>query len=393
MTSLALPAAGVVELPRLEQNFVDGLDHWERFLRRKPDPERKEATAVLELAPKGTPCPNGNVFQPSCKRRNCRVCGGRWGRDVYTVIRFNLEAFGKPVTVIAITPPGKERLPWDRDRCRRLKLHGEHVDCEGGKGCRVQDRALREWSETLTWRAAKLRKAAYQAIRRSGLTGGPPRWLERTYEPQRRGAAHLHIVLPYGSFQEKRLARAYVQQLKRLAPEYDFGNVDGKLKAWQGREAARYLASYLTGRNSKKGKSTMRANIADPNLPSSLFWVSPLLTRETLVTMRSLRRARHVWAARRDPLVPMPKWSGPLDAVKGAAAFWRVYHSKDSRAGPGEAALVSALELARRIERDLRELFLAGNWGAWYLQREEAREFATRLADHLLPPVEAAAAC
>jgi len=383
MTALELPEA-VQIAPSLEQLTGDGRANWERYLARKPDPEKKNATAVLELAPKGTPCPNGNVYHPSCKKRSCRVCGGRWARDAYTVIRFNLEAWGRPVTVIAITPPGQDRLPWDRDRCRRLRLHG-HGDvgkCEGGKGCRVQERALREWSETLTWRAAKLRKAAYQAV--SGMKGGPPRWLERTYEPQRRGAAHLHIVIPYGTFAEKRVAQAYVKELKRLAPNYDFGNVDGKLKEWSGRDAAKYLSSYLTGRNSKKGKSTMRANIGDPNLPSSLFWVSPKLSRETLVTMRSLRRARHLWAARRDSTVPLPQWSGPLDAVKGVAAFIRVYERRAGKDASDDADIDAALEVAVRIERDMRELEKK-DWYAWHRQRDHVREFAHNLVAILLP--------
>lgn len=387
MSALEQPLRPVV--PDLAELTAYGRSNWERYLARKPDPNERKATAVLELPPKGTPCPNGNVYHPSCKKRGCRVCGGPWARDAYTVIRFNLESWGRPVTVIAITPPGQDRLPWDRDRCLRLGLHGHRAKCEGGKGCRVQDRALREWSETLTWRAGKLRKAAYQAIRNSGMTEPPPAWLERTYEPQRRGAAHLHIVIPYGTFSEKRVAQAYVRELKRLAPHYDFGNVDGKLKAWSGGEAAKYLAAYLTGRNSKKGKSTMRANIADPNLPSSLFWVSPRLSKETLVTMRSLRRARHLWAARRDAAVPLPRWSGAVDAVKAVAAFVRVYQRR-SKDVPDDTDIAAALEIARRVDRDLRELEQR-DWASWYRQREHVREFAAHLVSVLLPAPAAAA--
>lgn len=356
----------------LAYQHAPGLDDYRRAQSRKPTDSQ-----VVEVAPKGTPCPNGNVWNPSCKKRSCRVCGGRWARDVYTVLRSALEEFGGPVTVIAITPPGADRLPWDEEHCKHRGPH-KHA---GKRGCRVQQRELREWSETLTWRAQKLRKAAYQALKRAGGDLQPPLWLTRGWEPQRRGAGHLHVVLPYGTFAEKRAAQEYAKTLARLAPNYDFGHVDKHLKAWTGADAARYLASYLTGRSSKKGKQTIRQNISDPNLPSSLVWVTPKLTRRTMVTMRSLRRARHLWACRRDPQAEPPRWTSATDAVRACAAFRRIYLKEPTEDGHD---LEAAFPLAQEVDRELRRLDREGYVLDWLAQREHVREFAASLASTLL---------
>jgi hypothetical protein len=155
---------------------------------------------------------------------------------------------------------------------------------------------------------------------------------ERVWEPQKRGAPHLHLVVPFGTPDERASAQRFAEELARLAPEYDFGHVDtGKksgsdgerrLRALTGAEAARYLAHYLTGRSSKK--ASIRENIADYRLPQSLIWLSPKLTRETFVTMRTLRRARHLWAAL-DGICDMPRWQDWAEQVKVNAVYARMY--------------------------------------------------------------------
>src|SRR5581483_9145233 len=97
--------------------------------------------------------------------------------------------------------------------------------------------------------------------------------LERVWEPQKRGAPHLHLVVPYGTPRERKVAQIFRAELARLAPKYGFGHVQGKLAPISGEDAARYLASYLTGRRRKK--SSIRENIADPRLPKSLLWETP----------------------------------------------------------------------------------------------------------------------
>lgn len=245
-------------------------------------------------------CPNATILRPSCKRRDCPFCGYRWVRSWKTSLRLNLEAYGGAVALVSITAPGEDRLPWDRERCR----HREGTRCSGKRGCRVQDRALREWAETLVWRWAKLRQAARAAVIRAGHE--PPLLLERTWEPQKRGVPHLHLVLGYGLPRERRAAQAFADELARLAPAYDFGHVDrGKreqdgtrrLQAITGSDAARYLSGYLLGRSKRKG--SIRENLADPHLPRALLWLTPKLTAITKVTIRRLRYAYWTLAAMR----------------------------------------------------------------------------------------------
>lgn len=302
-------------------------------------------------APALGPCPHRNLWRSACKKRVCPICGVRWARNWFQAMVANLTAYGGPVVLVSLTAPGAEQLPWDLEHCKGRRPH----ECTGKDGCRVQQRAAREWADTCTWRYAKLRQAArIAAIRAMVELHGvkfAPTLLERVWEPQKRGVPHLHLIVGYRSQLEKDAAHLFVRELKRLACDYGFGFVDARGKKQRngvklrgvvverhGVEvrpiapelAARYLSSYLTGRNSKK-KNTIRENIADPVMPRSLIWLTPKLTRRTFVTMRLLRRARHLWAAAKG-VCDAPKWAGMVEVVKVAACFRRVY----GRAGPLE---------------------------------------------------------
>ena len=286
-------------------------------------------------------CPNGTIWKPSCKRRSCLFCGPRWARDWRRVLAVNLEATGGAVATIAITGPGAERLPWDEHYCRVVRGRGPHKH-SGPRGCRVQERAVREWAETLSYRWRLLRQAARIATKRE-LGEAPPWVLARVWEPQKRGVPHLHLVVPYETWREKRAADCFRRHIARLAREYDFGGVQGKLAPIEGKEAARYVANYLAGRTAKK--SSIRDNISDPNLPRSLLWLTPRLTRETFVTMRTLRRARHVWAWA-DGRCELPVFATWEEGLRVAVAFRSVY---PKRAGPVPAGFDGGtkLELAK----------------------------------------------
>lgn len=300
-------------------------------------------------------CPNGTVWKPSCKRRSCPFCGPRWARDWGRVLAQNLDHLGGPVATIAITGPGKDRLPWDEEWCAARRVGPRHVH-SGRRGCRAQQAPVRRWCETLSYRWQLLRQAARLATKRE-LGYAPPWVVARVWEPQRRGVPHLHLVVPYGSLAERQAADVFRNHLARLARSYDFGAVQGKLAPIEGREAARYIASYLTGRTAKK--SSIRENIAHPNLPRSLLWLTPRLTRETLVTMRTLRRARHLWFALEGGCEP-PVFITWEDALRTSVAFRRVY---PQRAGPlGELDVDQALAEAKiaddyEVRKRLRPLF------------------------------------
>jgi hypothetical protein len=351
-----------------------------------------------------------------CKRRYCPICGVVWARDWHRVNEVNLEHYGGAVVMVTITAPGEERLPWDEAHCAHRRKHKHR----GPTGCRVQQRAAREWADTLPWRWAKLRSAARLATRRAardpltGELGQAPSLLERAYEPQKRGVPHLHVVLGYGTDAEKDAAHLFVGELKRLVGEYDFGFADGRgkrqrghsrpvverhgvqLRPMSGADAARYLANYITGRNPRK-KASIRENIGDPTMPRSLIWLTPALTSPstaerielmrtrlgvphgTGVTIRWLRKARHVYAAMR-LLCPAPTWKSTSDAVLAVAAYLQAYEKRP----PGD--LRPALELARSHDRHVRAHF------RWADYLDQLTGFAFELAGACLPAVETAAA-
>lgn len=366
-------------------------------------------------------CPNGNVIRPVCHRRDCEVCGPRWAADQWRVMSENLRHYGGSVTMVAITPPGIERLPW---ACRRSHKHS------GPRGCRVQKRAARDWCDTFTLRLGHARRAGNAYVRRHLCTCGHtrrshsedgcaccgcerfagfvPNLLERVSEPQLRGVPHAHFCFGVETELERRAVRLWVAWLRAeercscgrtrrwheaggqcdVVPEqrsptygwtrarqYDFGFVDGHLQAVAPEDAARYLASYLTGRS--KHKPSIRQNIIDPaitywavresaargsidqprprrySLP--LVWVSPRLSSlkrgGTGVTMRALRCTRQLFSVLRgtyqdDQGNTQPKW---MHEVRSALEIALVYRRTRRRARKDDketdlavAALVSS---------------------------------------------------
>lgn len=401
----------------------------------------------------------------TCKRRACPRCGPNWAKDWYRVGSHNLEHYcaealdeSGAVVMLTVTAPGEELLPWDEEHCAHRKPHRHR----GPSGCRVQPEKALQWSESLTWRWSKLRGAARLATRRDlkdGFGLGPgPTILLRAYEPQKRGVPHLHIVLGYRTAAERDAAHVFVGHVKRLVADYEFGFADARgkdrthggrgvverhgveLRPMSGETAARYLSNYLTGRNSKK-KNTIRENIADPTMPTSLIWLSPVLTSvwdETLsvdeledeiaaaelvaeqtgdsngdyaelqlrrqrslrarlwiqrlrerigivngtgITMRMLRRARH-FAASLEKRCPPPRWHDTSDAVRTLAVFAQAFRKR----GP-PADLAPALQLARETDRKAKRA------RKWIEYEPEITRFAASLVNRCLPPLEVAATC
>jgi hypothetical protein len=257
----------------------------------------------------------------------------------------------QPVTIITVTGPGADRLPWDEDHCAHRRKHRHR----GHLGCRVQERAAREWADTLTYRWKLLRDAARLATRRASIE--PPLILERVWELQKRGVAHAHLIVPYGDVVERQAAQHFADELARLAPAHDFGFVDTRLRAFTATEAAKYLAAYLVGASTKRKASIVELAAAERErrrrpglggrLPAMPLWVSFRLTRATGVTMRSLRRARHLWACSRDFDVPRPNWTGLAEVIAAAHTFRVVY-----RRGPPVPDVAERLAIAREFDRD-----------------------------------------
>jgi hypothetical protein len=120
------------------------------------------------------------------------------------------------------------------------------------------------------------------------------------WEKQKRGLAHLHGVLSVESPAHVRWAEAYITALRQMAPRYGFGFVDGWHKVgrrfWPGVRAAAYLSSYFAGERGRKMAIT--EDVLAGDLPRLVVFIGRDLTQQTGCTMRNLRNARRLWAAR-----------------------------------------------------------------------------------------------
>lgn len=96
-----------------------------------------------------------------------------------------------------------------------------------------------------------------------------------------------------GTATERYCSQMYVNALVSLARKYGFGHVDRKLQRKTGEHAARYLGKYLTGGKNDTFVASETATRRD--VPGNLSWVNPRLTRETNVTMASLRERRRCY--------------------------------------------------------------------------------------------------
>jgi hypothetical protein len=240
-----------------------------------------------------------------CKKRTCSKCGLIWAKDWRVVLFTNLKHLGGFVMLSAVTPPGQDALPWDEAYCAQL---GPHSHNPKRLGCRVDPDALAQWSHDVSKRWKRLHNAARNAVKRKHGRCLP--LLMRAWEPQARGAAHVHPVFSVPTPTDVRLAAAYFEELARLAPRHGFGFVGQKRGVSQqvmaAERAAAYLSSYfVTG---KAEKAMLSENARNPNLPRLLIWLTPTLTRQTGMTMRGRRRCRQLWAVRMG-LLPPPSWS------------------------------------------------------------------------------------
>jgi len=216
-------------------------------------------------------------------------------------MRINLEHYiGERgfVVLVTVTAPGKSQLPWS---CGKDHVHA------GPRGCKVKDDAADLWSSDCSLRLRKLRDAARIAVDRAGLPVATL-WLDRVWEPQKRGVPHAHIVCGANTPSEYAAAMRFHKEVKRLAPDYGFGTRVDVTQKMSASNAARYLTGYLMGRTRKKG--SVRDNLGDPRMPRLLVYVARALTSETKVTMRRLRYARWYFAALRRQCFQFPKLYG-----------------------------------------------------------------------------------
>ena len=230
----------------------------------------------------------------SCKRRSCSGYVNLWMGDQSARLLENLWAYRGQVAMVTITPPGADRLPWDRDAC----THGPDVKCSGTIGCKVSAWHARDFNESAMRRWSALWASVRVDCHRK-FGPGVVQLLAYGIEPQQRGVIHLHICLGAGSKRERNCLRYAARLLARRAGNHGWGKVDDRPAFKQLRNAgsaAAYLSKYLTKQDHAKG---VRALLMDGHAPARCFYVSPRLSTVTRATMRNLRGRRYVWARTR----------------------------------------------------------------------------------------------
>lgn len=189
-----------------------------------------------------------------------------------------------PVAVVTVTAPG-----WDEyDPVHGLPQHetSEH----------------KRWNCTAAIRWSRLDRRVKSQLRREGHR---VELLARVAQRQKRGLDHLHLVLGLQDYAAVASTQRYVALLKESGAEYGFGFIDdpwrkrGQFKhsmvIGHGLVAAAYLTKYLTD-GGESSQLVQLVNSADASWRA--LWVSPNLTRRSLVTCRRLRRVRHAWWVR-----------------------------------------------------------------------------------------------
>lgn len=228
-----------------------------------------------------SPCPHPRPGGHRCKSRRCPSCGVLWAGDTRKRLLVNVAHYGGNVALLTITGPGAAVLP---DREAKIRWNG---------------------TAPARWRA--LHRAASQTARRRH---GRLTVLAWTWEYQRRGVLHKHIVCGLDSAREQAAAHTYALELERLGGSYGFGFVSdsGRGPTWRRRglqqiaaeRASRYVAKYLSPLDST-GKPSMSETVTHVDVPPLVAYVSRALTLQTGCTMRFLRHVRFCWVLGIDP--------------------------------------------------------------------------------------------
>ena len=187
--------------------------------------------------------------------------------------------------MLTVTAPGGDVLPWDTSKC----LHGINERCSGRRGCVLDEEALTRWRVDLEDRWKRYTMAARARVRRELKDKAATVMLAGAWELQKRGAPHVHIVVPAG-----RVGQAFADALALLAAQYGFGFVDTRLKTVHALAAANYLSKYLTAGERKHHRPTR--SVYASNLPKRIAWVNRRLTQKSFATMRMCRLIRKRWA-------------------------------------------------------------------------------------------------
>lgn len=253
------------------------------------------------------------VWEVPCGSRYCGVCGLRWQGDQRVQAVAASEHLGGTVGLLTVTGPGGAYFAAAAAR-------------EGGDTriavARWNRQARRAWRRFHLWASRPLRAWAREHA---------PGWrvLFRSWEFQKRGVLHLHLVVPYGTPEERRVTDLYVENLHLGAREHGFGYVMGgdtarrprwdrvpRVKPADGPAAARYVCKYVAATGA--GKEGMVHVAKRTATRGSVLYISTTLTSVSGINMTKLRNRRRIWARYRDGDGEVPDWDAArlCDAVQ-----------------------------------------------------------------------------
>jgi len=214
-----------------------------------------------------------------------------------------MDVYDGPHVSFVVTAPGADRLPWDETVCAWRGLHRH----DGKAGCRCSAVELAEWHDDAEQNWTRLLQVVQQRVAREFGRRAPV--IVRVWEPQERGAWHLHVVVSVKDPAGELLALRFGTHLRAEAPRLGFGDVLGygladragrinrKVYA-RGRSTGRYLAGYFVDDPTSSKPSLLESVRRAVWVPKRVAWVSPKLTARSGITMRVMRLSRRWWAAR-----------------------------------------------------------------------------------------------
>ena len=226
-----------------------------------------------------------------------------------------MTAYGGPVALVTITAPGADVLRWDRR------------PGPGGRR-RVHPFSAAIWNR---WAPANWRRLHRAAAQRARRRHGKLTLLGWSWEFQRRGVLHKHVILGVGSAVELAAAHTYVQALDELRHAHRFGFVDRgrkrrgtrSLEVVPALRAARYVAKYLAKRGDGD-ELVLSETVHHRDVPPLVVYVARAMTARTGITMRHLRHVRlaYVLAPRLDL-----DQAEALDLLGQGVKLWRMVPS------------------------------------------------------------------
>jgi hypothetical protein len=209
------------------------------------------------------------------------------------------------VALLSVTAPGVDGVPfWYKNPEGWVDVPGWRafeIPWADGSRTVAESGAAIGWNRSAPRRWRELHRAASQRARRCH---GVLSIVSRTWEYQRRGLLHVHVVVGMGTPRERAAAHAYGLALEDLRERYGFGFVSDTSRSgkWRGRglevigaqRAARYVAKYLSPLG-EDGKPTLSETVRRPDVPAHVIHVGRFLTSATGMTMRYLRWRRKAY--------------------------------------------------------------------------------------------------